>query len=53
LADGKLFPFIYRKGKGKGVGKYIGGNKSVESSYLDGAAIFRRSPAMFFSFLID
>jgi hypothetical protein len=51
LADGKLFPFIYPKGKG--VGKYIGGNKSGGSSYLDGAAIFRRSPAMFFSFLID
>jgi hypothetical protein len=40
--------------KAKGVGKYILEEiKAADLLILTGAAIFRRAPAMFFSFLID
>jgi hypothetical protein len=37
---GNYFLLYIEKGKGKGVGKYIGGNKSGGSSYLDGGCHF-------------
>jgi hypothetical protein len=50
---GNYFLLYIEKGKGKGVGKYIGGNKSGGSSYLDGSAIFRRDVLLVSYWLSD